>query len=62
MEVVVERLLGRVRELESVVVGQRRVIVEQVDRIVELERRLGRDSSTWSRPSSSDAPWDKQPA
>ena len=62
LEAVVERLLGRVRELESVVVQQRRVIAEQADRIVELERRLGRDSSTSSRPPSSDAPWDKQPA
>jgi hypothetical protein len=62
LEALVERLLARVRELESVVVGQRRVIAEQADRIVELERRLGRDSSTSSRPPSSDAPWDKQPA
>jgi transposase len=62
LEAVVERLLGHVRELESVVVGQRRVITEQADRIVELQRRLGRDSSTSSRPPSSDAPWDKQPA
>jgi transposase len=69
LEAVVERLLGRVRELESIVVQQERVIAEQAgrmakqaDRIVELERRLGRDSSTSSRPPSSDAPWDKQPA
>jgi transposase len=62
LEALVERLGARVRELESVVVGQRRVIAEQADRIVELERRLGRDSSTSSRPPSSDAPWDKQPA
>ena len=62
LEALVERLLARVRELESVVVQQRRVIEEQADRIVELERRLGRDSSTSSRPPSSDAPWDKQPA
>jgi transposase len=62
LEALVERLLARVRELESVVVQQRRVIAEQADRIVELERRLGRDSSTSSRPPSSDAPWDKQPA
>ena len=54
-EALVERLLARVRELESVVVAQ-------ADRIAELERRLGRDSSTSSRPPSSDAPWDKQPA
>ena len=62
LEALVERLLGRVRELESVVVQQKRVITEQADRIVELERRLGRDSSTSSRPPSSDARWDKQPA
>jgi hypothetical protein len=34
---------------------QQRVIIEQVDRIVELQRRLGQDSSTSSRPPSSDA-------
>ena len=62
MEALVEQLLARVRELESMVVRQQRVIAEQADRIVELQRRLGRDSSTSSRPPSSDAPWDKQPA
>ena len=55
-EALVERLLARVRELELV------VVVGQADRIAELERRLGRDSSTSSRPPYSDAPWDKQPA
>lgn len=59
---VVEQLLARVRELESMVAHQQRVIAEQADRIEELQRRLGRDSSTSSRPPSSDAPWDKQPA
>jgi transposase len=62
LEAVVERLLARVHELESVVVQQERVIAEQADRIAELQRRLGQDSSTSSRPPSSDAPWDKQPA
>ena len=62
LEALVERLLARVRELESVVVQQRRVIAEQADRIAELERRLGKNSSTSSRPPSADAPWDKQPA
>jgi transposase len=27
-----------------------------------LQRRLGQDSSTSSRPPSSDAPWEKKPA
>jgi transposase len=62
LEVVVEQLLARVRELESMVAHQQRVIAEQADRIEELQRRLGRDSSTSSRPPSLDAPWDKQPA
>ena len=43
-------------------VEPRRVVVEQADRIAELERQLGRDSSTSSRPPSSDVPWDKKPA
>jgi hypothetical protein len=42
LEALVERLLARVRELESVGVQQRRVIAEQADRIAELERRLVR--------------------
>jgi transposase len=59
---VVEQLLARVRELESMVARQQQVIAGQADRIALLQRRLGRDSSTSSRPPSSDAPWDKQPA
>src|SRR5262249_38056633 len=54
--------LARVRELESIVEQQRRVICEQADRVAELARRLGQDSSTSSRPPSSGAPWDKKPA
>ena len=42
--------------------GQERIIGEQADRIAELERRLGADSSNSSRPPSSDAPWDKSRA
>jgi transposase len=40
----------------------RRIVVEQADLIAELKRQLGKDSSTSSRPPSSDAPWDKKPA
>jgi transposase len=61
-ELLVEQLLARVRELESMVARQQRVIAEQADRIAGLARRLSQDSSTSSRPPSSDAPWDKQPA
>jgi uncharacterized coiled-coil protein SlyX len=58
----VEQLLARVRELESIVADQQQVIVKQADRIALLQRRLGQDSSTSSRPPSSDAPWEKKPA
>lgn len=61
-EAVVEQLLARVRGLGSMVAQQQRVIAEQADRIAELARCLGRDSSTSSRPPSLDAPWDKQRA
>ncbi|MCA1694269.1 MAG: DUF6444 domain-containing protein [Actinobacteria bacterium] len=37
-------------------------IAEQSDRIAELERKLGADSSNSSRPPSLDAPWAKKPA
>jgi transposase len=58
----VEQLLARVRELESIVADQQQMIAKQVDRIASLQRRLGQDSSTSSRPPSADAPWDKKPA
>ena len=54
-----EQLLVLVGELSARVAGQDRIIGEQADRIAELERRLGADSSNSSRPPSSDAPWDK---
>jgi transposase len=57
-----ERVLARVAELEAALVERDRVIAEQGERIAELERRLGQDSSNSSRPPSSDAPWDKKPA
>jgi hypothetical protein len=61
-----DRSLALVKELREGAVGAQRqaawVIAAQGERIVELERRLAADSSTSSRPPSSDAPWDKQPA
>jgi transposase len=38
------------------------VFAVMVDRVAELERQLGSDSSNSSRPPSSDAPWGKKPA
>jgi transposase len=61
-EALLERVLARVAELEAALVERDRVIAEQGERIAELERRLGEDSSNSSRPPSSDAPWSKQPA
>jgi transposase len=55
LEALVEQLLARVSELETVL-GQRD------ERIAELERRLAADSSNSSRPPSTDAPWEKKPA
>jgi transposase len=61
-EALLERVLARVAELEAALAERDRVITEQGERIAELERRLGQDSSNSSRPPSSDAPWDKKPA
>lgn len=61
-EALLERVLARVAELEAALVERDRVIAGQSERIAELERRLGKDSSNSSRPPSSDAPWAKQPA
>jgi len=44
----VERLVGQVEQLS--------------DRVAELDRRLGQDSSNSSRPSSSDSPYTKKKA
>jgi transposase len=61
-EALLERVLVRVAELEAALVERDRVIAVQGERIAELERRLGQDSSNSSRPPSSDAPWEKKPA
>jgi transposase len=52
------RALGA--EHERVLVEQRQMLVEQAalrERVAELERRLGQNSSNSSRPPSSDPPW-----
>lgn len=61
-DALLERVLARVVELEAALAERDRVIAEQGERIAELERRLGQDSSNSSRPPSSDAPWEKTPA
>lgn len=38
------------------------MIEQQADEIAQLRRQVGSDSSNSSRPPSSDAPWEKQPA
>jgi transposase len=40
----------------------KRMVAVLTERVAELERRLGADSSNSSRPPSSDAPWAKKPA
>ncbi len=52
----VGRLLRRIAELE----GRERQHLRRIGRIEQLESRLRRDSSTSSRPPSSDAPWSKR--
>jgi len=54
-----EQLLALVDELSQRNVELERVVAVQADRIAELQRRLGADSSNSSRPPSSDPPWDK---
>ena len=54
-----EQLLALVDELSQRNTELERVVAVQADRIAELERRLGADSSNSSRPPSSDALGDK---
>jgi hypothetical protein len=69
-----ERLIGELREgmavmagahrrelaaRDAVIAGQAETIARQADRIAQLERRLGRDSSSSSKPPSSDSPFTK---
>jgi transposase len=49
-------------ELLALVLAQAKTIEALTQRVAELERRLGADSSNSSRPPSSDVPWAKQPA
>jgi transposase len=70
-----ERLIGELREAmavmagahrrelearDAVIAGQAETIAGQADRIAQLERRLGRDSSSSSKPPSSDSPYAKK--
>lgn len=63
-----ERLIGELRDRIAVIAEAHRgelaardaVITRQADRIADLERRLGRDSSSSSKPPSSDSPYKKR--
>jgi transposase len=55
----VEELRALVVELWEANAGLREVIAAQEQRIAELERRLGKDSSTSNKPPSSDSPYRK---
>ena len=63
-----ERLIGELRERMAVMDGAHReelaardaVIAGQAERIAQLERTLGRDSSSSSKPPSSDSPYTKK--
>jgi transposase len=57
-----EQLEQLVGQLTARVVDLERIVGEQADEIAELKRRSAADSSTSSRPPSSDAPWSKKPA
>lgn len=46
-------------ELSEVNAGLREVVASQAERIAKLERRLGKDSTTSSKPPSSDSPYRK---
>lgn len=50
-----------VGELREVVASQAELISQQAARIIELERRVDKDSSTSNRPPSSDSPYRKAP-
>jgi hypothetical protein len=59
LSALVETVLARNAELEQLVSQQADQLAVQGDRIAELERRLGADSSNSSKPPSSDSPWAK---
>lgn len=57
-----ERQAATIERLEAENAWLRATVARLTDRVGELERRLGSDSSNSSRPPSSDAPWAKKPA
>jgi transposase len=58
----VERQAATIERLETENAALRVQSTQLTERVAELERRLGADSSNSSRPPSSDAPWAKKPA
>jgi hypothetical protein len=58
----VEQLLARVRELESVMVDQQKVIAKQAIGSLSCSAAWVRVPRRPRVPPSSDAPWDKKPA
>lgn len=57
-----ERQAATIERLEAENDALRVQNTQLAERVAELERRLGADSSNSSRPPSSDAPWAKKPA
>src|ERR1700722_10627350 len=58
----VERQAATIERLEAENDALQVQNTQLAERVAELERRLGADSSNSSRPPSSDAPWAKKPA
>jgi len=59
LAVLVARQAATIERLEAENAQLRATVARLTDRVAELERRLGSDSSNSSKPPSSDAPWAK---